>query len=496
MMQKALSLTLVIPALLLMFLPANAKEDRGRGYFDLGVFAYEEGDYTNAERYLKKALELNRDNPYYNHYMGKTYLKTEEYRAAEEYLSTAWQLDPDISGLKYDRAMLNYKTFRYPAATDLFTEIADEDPSNVLAQYHAGISLMKQEKYDQALERLLAAAAVSPTIKVNGYYYAGVCYWKMGQADQAVEKFQYVRDHAESELLRENALAWIGKIEEEKGVRKPYSLYLRVGYGYDSNVTLDPLDEDVFSDEDDYYTSVHFSGKYNVVNRKDWVVGAGYSHYQSWYNDLEEYDLTGSLFRVYARYRLRPFVLGLSYLPSYYWLDQDSYLRRHMVKPEVIWEWKDTLSTVLSYAYSDNEYFQDESWSGDRHGGYLDTYYSILDKAGYLFAGIGYEKNDASNPDQDYGWFKTKAGVLFHLPWKTELDIRGQYQSKQYDNVDRFFGIEREDDKYCGAVSVARELFYQWLAITAEFNYTKNESNITEYEYDKYVGALYLRAQY
>jgi Tfp pilus assembly protein PilF len=477
-------------------MPAHAEEEGGRGYFDLGVFAYEDGNYQNAEGYLKKALEFNPDNPYYNHYMGKTYLKTEDYRAAEQYLGKAWKLDPDISGLKYDRAMLNYKTSKYSTAAGLFAEIVDEDPSNVLAQYHAGISLLKQKKYDKALERVLAAAEMSPTIKANGYYYAGVCYWKMGQADQAVEKFEYVRDHADSELLRENALAWLKTIEEEKQARKPYSLYLKLGYGYDSNVTLDPLDEDVFSDEDDYFNRVHFSGKLNVINRKDLVLGAGYSHYQSWYNDLEEYDLMGSLFSVYAKYYLRPFTLGLSYLPSYYWLDQDSYLRRHTVKPEVIWEWKDRLSTVLSYSYSDNDYFQDEGWSGDRHEGYLDAYYSILDKMGFLFGGIGYEANNASNPDQDYGWLKTRVGALFYLPWELELDVRGRYQNKQYDNVDTFFGVKREDDKYYGAVSLARKLFYQWLAIVGEFNYTKNNSNISTYEYDKYVGALYLRAQY
>jgi tetratricopeptide (TPR) repeat protein len=495
-MQRALSFILVVLFVFLVFLPARAEEEGGRGYFDLGVFAYEDGDYQNAESYLKKALELSPDNPYYNHYMGKTYLKTEEYKAAEQYFSRAWKLDSEISGLKYDRAMLNYKTSKYSMASDLFTEIVNEDPSNVLAQYHAGVSLLKQRKYDKALDPLLAAAEMSPTIKANGFYYAGACYWEMGKADKAVEKFEYVRDHADSEMLRENALTWLRTIEEEKKARKPYSLYLNVGYGYDSNVTLDPLDEDVFSDEDDYFTRIHFSGKYNVINRKDLVLGAGYSHYQSWYNDLEEYDLTGSLFNVYAKYRLRPFTLGLSYLPSYYWLDQDSYLRRHKVKPEVVWEWKDSLSTVLSYSYSDNEYFQDEGWSGDRHEGYLNVYYSILDKVGYLFGGIGYEDNDASSPDQDYGWLKTRAGVFFHLPWELELDIRGRYQNKQYDNVDSFYGVEREDDKYFGAVSLARKLFYQWLAMAAEFNYTKNNSNISAYEYDKYVGALYLRARY
>ena len=88
-MQRTLSLVLVIPVVLFMFLQANAEEEGGRGYFDLGVFAYEEGDYQNAESYFKKALESDPDNPYYNHYMGRTLLKTEDYRAADASIRSA-----------------------------------------------------------------------------------------------------------------------------------------------------------------------------------------------------------------------------------------------------------------------------------------------------------------------------------------------------------------------------------------------------------------------
>jgi hypothetical protein len=41
-----------------------------------------------------------------------------------------------------------------------------------------------------------------------------VCYWKTGKTEKAVEKFEYVRDHAESELLRENALELLRMIKK------------------------------------------------------------------------------------------------------------------------------------------------------------------------------------------------------------------------------------------------------------------------------------------
>ena len=196
-MQRALSYVSVILFVLFLFLPAYAEEEGGVAYYDLGVFAYEDGDYEVAEKHLMKALEFDPDNPLYSHFLGKIYLRTARYQKAMNYFDAAWKANPDISELNYDIAFLNFKMSNYSKAADLFTEIVDEDPSNILPHYY--------ELYQTALDYFLAAAEKTPANKANGYYYAGVCYWKTGKTEKAVEKFEYVRDRAESELLRENA---------------------------------------------------------------------------------------------------------------------------------------------------------------------------------------------------------------------------------------------------------------------------------------------------
>jgi tetratricopeptide (TPR) repeat protein len=489
-MQRALSNVLIVLFVLFLFLPANAEEEGGGAYYDLGVFAYEDGDYEIAERHFKKALEFDPDNPFYNHFLGKTYLKTARYQEAMNYLDVAWKVNPDISELKYDITFLNFKMSNYSRAADLFAEIVNEDPSNILAHYH--------DLYQTALDYFLTAAQESPTIKTNAYYYAGVCYWKTGKIEEAVEKFEYVRDYAESSRLRENALALLQTIKKkkERKIVKPYSLYLKIGYNYDDNVPLDPLDQEVYADEDDFVTKAYFSGKYNFVNREEYKIGAGYSHYQTWHNDLDEYNLTGSILNLYAKYRLQPLTLGFSYVPSYYWLDSDSYLRRHRLRPEVVCKCNEDLSTRLSYSYYDNEYFQNEDRDGHTNDVFLDAYYDILRKKGYIFGGIGYEDNSASHPDQDYGRIKTKIGLSLWIPWELELTLTGKYYDKNYDHVDTFYGVKRDDSQYYGSVSISRKLLYDWLNILAEFNYTKNDSNIDDFEYKRKVIGVSLIARY
>jgi hypothetical protein len=67
----------------------------------------------------------------------------------------------------------------------------------------------------------------------------------MGAVTKAIERFKYVRDHAEKETLKESAIKWLEAAEKQKRTSKPYSLYMKIGYQFDNNVRLEPLDEDM-----------------------------------------------------------------------------------------------------------------------------------------------------------------------------------------------------------------------------------------------------------
>ncbi|MCP4105547.1 MAG: DUF560 domain-containing protein [Desulfobacteraceae bacterium] len=496
-MKKSLILVLIILFVLFLCLPVCADEDRGRAYYDLGVFAYEDGDLQDAETNLKDALRLAPDNPHYNHYLGKTYIKTGQFKEAEQYLDKAWKTDPEIFGLKYDIALLKYKTGNFTEAADLFTDLADKDPSDVLSSYNAGMSLFKLEQYKRSLVYFDMAVEKSPAIRSNTDYYSGICYLKMGDDNAAIEKFEHVRDNAESESLREYAANWLRAMKKRKTL-KPYSIYLKIGYQYDDNVRLEPLEqEDLYADEEDYVAKGYFSFNYNVINQSKLKLGAGYSHYQTWHNDLSEYDLTGSIGNIYAKYRMDKATLGISYLPSYYWLESDSFLARHQVRPDLTWKIDNNILAKLSYSYSANDYFQSNDSDGHTNEVNSDFYYSLGEK-GYLFWGLGYENNSASASDKDYALMETNMGVSFKMPWDINFSLTGKYTNKKYD--DYVSGSDpkykRNDIKYYSSASLSRSLFYDWLSILFEFDYTKNDSNNIEYEYERKTATVSLKARY
>lgn len=494
-MRKKINFIWTAFMMLMIALPAYAKDDPGRAYYDFGVFAYEDGKYDAAENYFAAALGFNPDNPFYHHYMGRTYFKTERYDKAEEHLNKALTLNAAIPGLKYDIGMVCYKTEKYDKAADFFVQSVREEPNNVLANYYAGLSLMKLQQYKDAAGYFAAAAKKSPTIGGNGYYYAGLCYQKAEEFDTAIQMFENVKQDPNAASLKENADKWIEAIKKKQKAATPYSVYLKLGRRYDSNVTLDPLDSDISSDKKDWSTVLYFSGKYDLLKGGNYAFGVGYSHYQSWYDSLKTYDLTGSIFNVYAAWVVSPFTLGFSYQPSYYWSDRDSYLRQHRFIPELTWHISEQLVARFSYAYSDNGYLGDQSRTGHANEVAADIYYKIFEGKAYLFGGIGYEDNCASW-DQSYNQLRTQLGMSLNLPFEMNMIVSGNYYAKNYAHADSVFLKDRDDDKYVASLSLSKKLYEDWLGILAEASYTKNRSDISAYDYEKNMITLSLTASY
>ncbi len=102
--------------------------------------------------------------------------------------------------------------------------------------------------------------------------------------------------------------------------------------------------------------------------------------------------------------------------------------------------------------------------------------------------------------------YKANAGAFMEIPWKLDLKILLAYENKRYDNIDSMFGFTRKDTKYKVDVSVSRPIIDDWLVISLDLGYTKNDSNvlksetdypdIKEFEYHKKTAAISISATY
>lgn len=167
----------------------------------------------------------------------------------------------------YDLAYQKYKASDNSGAADLFKQVIKKDPSDASAYYYGGICLFNQERWNNAADYFNKAAKINPDIRSNCDCYAGIAYLKMGNTAEAFRKLENVKDNSSSHKLRKMAETWLQDLKkqettqakqavpraeeaQEKSLR-PYSLYLKAGYQHDDNIRLEPLDLDIYTNEND-----------------------------------------------------------------------------------------------------------------------------------------------------------------------------------------------------------------------------------------------------
>ncbi|MGM0452527.1 MAG: surface lipoprotein assembly modifier [Thermodesulfobacteriota bacterium] len=463
--------------------PLAAGPGRTSGYYDLGVFAYEQADYRQALDYFSRALKSDRYDVGLYHYLGKTCLKLNQTEKAAHYLRMVEKEEPDRVGLTYDRALLAQQQKDFKAALDLFEKRIKADETHVLAVYRAGICLYELKRYQKAIDYLDRAKRMSPSVRANADYYAGICLFRLEEPDTAAERFAAVKAGAASDRLSRNAEQWLEIIDAQKQGRKRYRLYLQTGVQYDDNVQLEPIDEDVFADESDWSFVGYFSGRYHVVNQHRFKAGAGYSHYQTRHGKLTDYDITGSIGDIYVKYQAAPLALGISYQPAYYWVHADSFLMRHSFSPQMTWQLNEQHHARLRYRYMINNYFEGSGRDGHANAGDLDVFHAV--GPGYLSWGFGLEDNSARRDDEAHDEFEARIRMGCPVVEKIEVTVTGIYDEKDYDQPDAVIGIQREDNRYYAALSLARPVVYEWLRLAVDYNFTRNDSNIGLYDYER-----------
>jgi hypothetical protein len=275
-----------------------------------------------------------------------------------------------------------------------------------------------------------------------------------------------------------------------------YSLMAKAEAEYDNNVLLEPVDnEALYSNEEDWVFTGVLSGRYDVVRGDDFTAGVGYTHYQSWYADLSEYDLAGSMGDLYARYQMGGYVAALSYRPAYYWINEESYLMRHEISPSITAKVTDTLKASLAYAYKrDNNMFNNDR-DGHINEGLLRMAYAMPGGAGDLMAGIGYEVNSATHNDYDYDAIRTELAAKVYLPWRSAVILAGDCRFREYDYADSFYGVARDDTRYRGSIVFEKSVYRDMISVGTGYSYTDNDSNIDDYEYRSHAFKAFLSAR-
>jgi hypothetical protein len=168
----------------------------------------------------------------------------------------------------------------------------------------------------------------------------------------------------------------------------------------------------------------------------------------------------------------------------------------HQVKPEISRNINERLAAKISYSYYINNYFQIPGKDGHANEIFLDTLYTFQKGRKLLSCGIGYEENTTSHQSHYYKQIISKLGLSMAITKYWNLYMMGKYYNRRYTKISSESAWTRKDIKYFGSISLSRKIFYEWLSITAEFNFTRNNSTFDIYDYKRWLAGLYMSVNY
>jgi tetratricopeptide (TPR) repeat protein len=182
-----------------------------RIHYNLGIAAYQIRRYEEAEKHLKRTVELKPDYTTGWKSLGMTY----EARGMPEHAIRAYsesiKREPDDLPTRLKRAYLYQRTDNLDAALADFRHITRVYPRNPDAHIGAGLILMRKERYSEALVHL--GAALDLTSPGDPLYLEilteiGHCNLNLKQYGKAREQFAQVL-----KLMPKNARAYEGQLQ-------------------------------------------------------------------------------------------------------------------------------------------------------------------------------------------------------------------------------------------------------------------------------------------
>lgn len=178
-------------------------ESKGDSYYQLGLAAWNQGDYIKAKREFAKAIESAPKVAFYYNHLGMVYLQEDNYDKAADNFKKALKVDPKYADPHNNIGVMYIKMGKYDEALKEF-EIVRNDPLYPFPHFvetNIGQVYRLKAQYDLAEKRFNAAIKMKGT-HCEAYKELAVMYDIQGLHEKAGENYnkclEYCPYHVES----------------------------------------------------------------------------------------------------------------------------------------------------------------------------------------------------------------------------------------------------------------------------------------------------------
>jgi tetratricopeptide (TPR) repeat protein len=390
----------------------------------------------------------------------------------------------------------------YDDAYDKFLRAFQADPGDLDINFYLGRAAFEIGNYEMAImafERIIIARPDSMRVKLE----MARTFLKLGLRESARQYFEEVLAANPPETVRKNIEKFLADIAVAEK-RHFLNGFISVGYDWDDNVRVAPSSEIVRTVVGD----VTLTGP-SAKPQEDFIFGATgmlnhayrfpdsrYSwnttgtFFQSLYQDESDLDVVYLGLNTGPEIHSEKYLVGINGLINYLELDYDRYLRSAGLETTLALLLSQHAILNIKCKFEDKTFYQTPGRDATNVNFEIGPVFSV--GANRIGASVSGEIENARDDTNSYKQYRVKTTLERILPY--DFIVFGNYEFKHnsYDDVYVLFNEYRKDNIHYVGAGISKTFWRSYdnsssLSLQLGYRYTKSDSNIDLYEYEKNV---------
>lgn len=463
-----------------------------------GIGQYKHENYDESLVTLMQAREENPQSSLAAYYLGLNYKQLQDYKAAVPHLKDAVTFSPKIKGAMLELIDCLYQLGDNAQAMAWIIEAETDGIRPAQVSFMKGLVLMKEEKWDAAVEAFKKARALDNSIAQACSYQIGMAYTKGNKYSEAGRAFTEVVIANPNSNMANFANEYVDQLSKRKESEKPFKFTFSASWQYDDNVILKPDDTTIAADISDkadsrqVYTA---SGEYNHMLNERIGFRALYTFYYAKQSNLGFYDTLTNNFAIQPSIYLNNSVLTFPAGYAHTLVNDKAYLSNPYASGMYNFMAGESNMGQISIVYQNEDYLwapssPDENRDGNNLAGSLGWYQFFSNKKGFLNLRYALDKDWTKGDNWEYLGNRVSATLLIPGSMvRSELDkfnltITGDIFFQDFSKSNSIYNIHRKDAVYTVSALAAYKICKD-AEIQLQYTHVVDNSNVSVYQYTR-----------
>jgi len=264
-----------------------------------------------------------------------------------------------------------------------------------------------------------------------------------------------------------------------------FSLVIKVGEEYNSNLTIEELD--IESNESGILTNLELFADYKFEINSDNRLMLGYEFNQSLHDDLSEFDTQNHGFTIGYELDIYSHMFTTDYIYYDTQLDGDDLLDITFISPAFSYFLSDTTLIRFAYNYIDKQFDYLIERSAENNGGEISMYIFSDDAQSYFRWALATESEDAIFEELDFSSFKGTLSLKSMAKWLSDEAVFKasiSYADREYDSITQEINAIRTETRTQFKSSLSYP-FNESINFILSYEYSDRSSNLPVADYDE-----------